>query len=68
MFLWETERAEESAAGQRHFVLFAVCLQIKNHFSVPFTILKYCPTSRRLQSIGQAEPETEFHVTLEAYR
>ncbi|XP_026233856.1 vacuolar protein sorting-associated protein 13C isoform X2 [Anabas testudineus] len=43
-------------------------LQIKNHFSVPFTILKYCPTSRRLQSIGQAEPETEFHVTLEAYR
>ncbi|XP_026157018.1 vacuolar protein sorting-associated protein 13C isoform X2 [Mastacembelus armatus] len=43
-------------------------LQIKNHFSVPFTILKYCPTSRSLQSVGQAEPEREFHVTLEAYR
>ncbi|XP_071346078.1 intermembrane lipid transfer protein VPS13C isoform X2 [Trachinotus anak] len=43
-------------------------LQIKNHFSVPFTILKYCPTSRSLQSVGQAEPETEFHVALETYR
>ncbi|XP_078029066.1 intermembrane lipid transfer protein VPS13C isoform X7 [Epinephelus lanceolatus] len=43
-------------------------LQIKNHFSVPFTILKYCPTSRSLQSIGQAEPETEFHIALETYR
>uniref|UniRef100_A0A3B4TYL0 Vacuolar protein sorting 13 homolog C n=1 Tax=Seriola dumerili TaxID=41447 RepID=A0A3B4TYL0_SERDU len=42
-------------------------LQIKNHFSVPFTILKYCPTSRSLQSVGQAEPEKEFHVTLETY-
>uniref|UniRef100_A0A8D2ZU04 Vacuolar protein sorting-associated protein 13C n=1 Tax=Scophthalmus maximus TaxID=52904 RepID=A0A8D2ZU04_SCOMX len=43
-------------------------LQIKNHFSVPFTVLKYCPTSRSLESIGQAEPETEFHVALETYR
>ncbi|KAL6113696.1 vps13c [Pungitius sinensis] len=43
-------------------------LQIKNHFSVPFTILKYCPTSRSLQSIGQAEPQQEFHMALEAYR
>ncbi|XP_054866363.1 intermembrane lipid transfer protein VPS13C isoform X4 [Amphiprion ocellaris] len=43
-------------------------LQIKNHFSVPFTILKYCPTSRSLQSVGQAGPETEFHITLETYR
>ncbi|KAM6942753.1 intermembrane lipid transfer protein VPS13C [Xenentodon cancila] len=43
-------------------------LQIKNHFSVPFTILRYCPTSRSLQSIGEAEPEKEFHVTLDAYR
>lgn len=42
-------------------------LQIKNHFSVPFTILKYCPASRSLQSVGQAEPEREFHVTLETY-
>ncbi|XP_029354917.1 vacuolar protein sorting-associated protein 13C isoform X2 [Echeneis naucrates] len=43
-------------------------LQIMNHFSVPFTILKYCPTTRSLQSIGHAEPEREFHVALEAYR
>ncbi|KAG7483053.1 hypothetical protein JOB18_037841 [Solea senegalensis] len=43
-------------------------LQIKNHFSVPFVVLKFCPTSRSLQSVGQAEPEREFHVTLESYR
>ncbi|KAF1393337.1 hypothetical protein PFLUV_G00038030 [Perca fluviatilis] len=43
-------------------------LQIKNHFSVPFTVLKYCPVSRSLQSVGQAEPETEFHIALETYR
>ncbi|XP_044053106.1 vacuolar protein sorting-associated protein 13C isoform X3 [Siniperca chuatsi] len=43
-------------------------LQIKNHFSVPFTILMYCPTSRSLQSVGQAEPEREFHIALETYR
>ncbi|XP_070692075.1 intermembrane lipid transfer protein VPS13C [Pempheris klunzingeri] len=43
-------------------------LQIKNHFSMPFTILRYCPTSRSLQSVGQAEPEAEFHIALEAYR
>ncbi|XP_034470795.1 vacuolar protein sorting-associated protein 13C isoform X1 [Hippoglossus hippoglossus] len=43
-------------------------LQIKNHFSVPFTVLRYCPTSRSLESVGQAEPGTEFHVALETYR
>uniref|UniRef100_UPI0037E99E70 intermembrane lipid transfer protein VPS13C n=1 Tax=Semicossyphus pulcher TaxID=241346 RepID=UPI0037E99E70 len=43
-------------------------LQIKNHFSVPFTILKYCPTSRSLQTVGLAQPETEFHIPLETYR
>ncbi|XP_067348723.1 intermembrane lipid transfer protein VPS13C isoform X2 [Channa argus] len=43
-------------------------LQIRNHFSAAFTILKYCSTSRTLQCVGQAEPETEFHVTLETYR
>ncbi|XP_028441459.1 vacuolar protein sorting-associated protein 13C isoform X1 [Perca flavescens] len=43
-------------------------LQIKNHFSVPFTVLKYCPVSRSLQNVGQAEPETEFHIALETYR
>ncbi|KAM8876931.1 intermembrane lipid transfer protein VPS13C isoform 3-T3 [Synchiropus picturatus] len=43
-------------------------LQFKNHFSVPFTILKYCPTTRTLQSVGQAEPEKEFHIPLDTYR
>ncbi|KAM3877457.1 intermembrane lipid transfer protein VPS13C [Diretmus argenteus] len=43
-------------------------LQIKNHFSVPFTILKYCTTSRSLVTIGVAEPEKECHVALETYR
>uniref|UniRef100_A0A8C3A3N4 Vacuolar protein sorting 13 homolog C n=1 Tax=Cyclopterus lumpus TaxID=8103 RepID=A0A8C3A3N4_CYCLU len=43
-------------------------LQIKNHFSVPFTVLKYCPASRSLQSVGQADPEREFHIALESYR
>ncbi|KAJ0001755.1 hypothetical protein NQD34_001551 [Periophthalmus magnuspinnatus] len=43
-------------------------LQIRNHFSVPFTVLKYCPSSRDMQPLGQAEPEKEFHIPLEAYR
>ncbi|XP_074521688.1 intermembrane lipid transfer protein VPS13C isoform X2 [Halichoeres trimaculatus] len=43
-------------------------LQIKNHFSVPFTILKYCSNSRSLQIVGEAQPETEFHIPLETYR
>uniref|UniRef100_A0A3Q2DLX0 Vacuolar protein sorting 13 homolog C n=1 Tax=Cyprinodon variegatus TaxID=28743 RepID=A0A3Q2DLX0_CYPVA len=43
-------------------------LQIMNHFSEPFSILKYCAASRDLQSIGTAEPEKEFHVDLDAYR
>lgn len=46
----------------------ALYFQIKNHFSVPFTILKYCQTSRSLQSIGLVKPEEDFDVTLEAYR
>jgi len=48
--------------------VFVVGFQIKNHFSVPFTIMRYCPTSRSMQSVGQAEPEREFHVNLETYR
>ncbi|CAB1338810.1 unnamed protein product, partial [Coregonus sp. 'balchen'] len=43
-------------------------LQIQNHFSVPFAILKYCPTSRGLVNIGLAEPEKESHVALDSYR
>uniref|UniRef100_A0A3B3DS88 Vacuolar protein sorting 13 homolog C n=1 Tax=Oryzias melastigma TaxID=30732 RepID=A0A3B3DS88_ORYME len=38
---------------------------LQNHFSVPFTILKYCQTSRSLQSIGLVKPEEDFDVTLE---
>uniref|UniRef100_A0A8K9UZ19 Vacuolar protein sorting 13 homolog C n=1 Tax=Oncorhynchus mykiss TaxID=8022 RepID=A0A8K9UZ19_ONCMY len=43
-------------------------LQIQNHFSVPFTILKYCPTSRGMVNIGLAEPERESDVALDSYR
>ncbi|XP_035991633.1 vacuolar protein sorting-associated protein 13C isoform X3 [Fundulus heteroclitus] len=43
-------------------------LQIINHFSEPFSILKYCSTSRNLQSVGTAEPEKEFNVDLDAYK
>ncbi|KAG7264760.1 hypothetical protein CRUP_015201 [Coryphaenoides rupestris] len=43
-------------------------LQIKNHFSLPFAILKYCNSARRMVEIGVAEPEKEFHVALESYR
>ena len=42
--------------------------QIKNHFSVPFALLKYCSVSRSMVEIGVAEPEKEFHVALESYR
>uniref|UniRef100_A0A6Q2WPX1 Vacuolar protein sorting 13 homolog C n=1 Tax=Esox lucius TaxID=8010 RepID=A0A6Q2WPX1_ESOLU len=43
-------------------------LQIQNHFSLPFAILKYCPTSKGLVNVGIAEPEKEFHVPLDSYR
>ncbi|XP_062405510.1 intermembrane lipid transfer protein VPS13C isoform X2 [Sardina pilchardus] len=43
-------------------------LQIRNHFSVPFAILKYCPTSGGLVHVGISQPEKELHVTLESYR
>uniref|UniRef100_A0A8L0DWB0 Vacuolar protein sorting 13 homolog C n=1 Tax=Oncorhynchus mykiss TaxID=8022 RepID=A0A8L0DWB0_ONCMY len=43
-------------------------LQIQNHFSVPFTILKYCPKSRGMVNIGLAEPERESDVALDSYR
>ncbi|XP_036442421.1 vacuolar protein sorting-associated protein 13C isoform X5 [Colossoma macropomum] len=43
-------------------------LQIKNHFSVPFAILKYSSELGGLVNIGVAEPEKEFHVTLDSYR
>uniref|UniRef100_A0A673Z750 Vacuolar protein sorting 13 homolog C n=1 Tax=Salmo trutta TaxID=8032 RepID=A0A673Z750_SALTR len=43
-------------------------LQIQNHFSVPFNILKYCPKSRGMVNIGLAEPEIESDVALDSYR
>ncbi|XP_070411206.1 intermembrane lipid transfer protein VPS13C isoform X2 [Nothobranchius furzeri] len=43
-------------------------LQIKNHFSIPFTILKFCHESMSLRSVGTAPPEKEFHITLDTYR
>ncbi|XP_060797783.1 intermembrane lipid transfer protein VPS13C isoform X2 [Neoarius graeffei] len=43
-------------------------LQIQNHFSVPFAILKYSPDLGGLVNVGVAEPEKEFHVTLDSYR
>lgn len=57
------------SGGEMSFL--TVCsffFKIRNHFSMPFTIMKYCPTSRSLQSVGEAEPDTEFHITLDAYR
>ncbi|XP_063044698.1 intermembrane lipid transfer protein VPS13C isoform X2 [Engraulis encrasicolus] len=43
-------------------------LQIKNHFSVPFAILKFCPSNAVLLNVGVVPPEKELHVTLESYR
>ncbi|XP_065123827.1 intermembrane lipid transfer protein VPS13C isoform X1 [Paramisgurnus dabryanus] len=43
-------------------------LQIKNHFLVPFAILKYSSELGVLVNVGVAEPEKECHVPLEAYR
>ncbi|XP_053369844.1 intermembrane lipid transfer protein VPS13C isoform X1 [Clarias gariepinus] len=43
-------------------------LQIMNNFSVPFAILKYSSDLGGLVNVGVAEPEKEFHVTLDSYR
>uniref|UniRef100_K7FJM8 Vacuolar protein sorting 13 homolog C n=1 Tax=Pelodiscus sinensis TaxID=13735 RepID=K7FJM8_PELSI len=43
-------------------------LQIKNHFSVPFTIYKLVRDVRLLEPIGVSKPEEEFHVPLDSYR
>ncbi|XP_072472489.1 intermembrane lipid transfer protein VPS13C isoform X1 [Notamacropus eugenii] len=43
-------------------------LQIKNHFSIPFTIYKFVRTAKLLEPIGTAKPEEEFHVPLDSYR
>ncbi|XP_060030384.1 intermembrane lipid transfer protein VPS13C [Erinaceus europaeus] len=43
-------------------------LQIKNHFSIPFTIYKHVKNVKLLEPIGVARPEEEFHVPLNSYR
>ncbi|XP_066557958.1 intermembrane lipid transfer protein VPS13C isoform X2 [Amia ocellicauda] len=43
-------------------------LQIKNHFSVPFAIVKYSAQTKGLEFVGEAEPEKECHVPFDSYR
>ncbi|XP_053575277.1 LOW QUALITY PROTEIN: intermembrane lipid transfer protein VPS13C [Bombina bombina] len=43
-------------------------LQIKNHFSVPFTIYKFVQSAKLLEPIGVSRPDEEFHVPLDSYR
>ncbi|XP_075432218.1 intermembrane lipid transfer protein VPS13C isoform X2 [Ascaphus truei] len=43
-------------------------LQIKNHFSVPFTIYKFVANAKLLEPIGVAKQDEEFHVPLDSYR
>lgn len=43
-------------------------LQIKNHFSVPFTVFKFVANAKLLESIGVCKPDEEFHVPLHSYR
>ncbi|XP_069851362.1 intermembrane lipid transfer protein VPS13C isoform X3 [Dipodomys merriami] len=43
-------------------------LQIKNHFSIAFTIYKFVKNVKLLEPIGIAKPEEEFHVPLDSYR
>ncbi|XP_077419043.1 intermembrane lipid transfer protein VPS13C isoform X3 [Vanacampus margaritifer] len=56
------------AADGNKLVTVRSPLQIQNHFSVPFSVLKFCPSARGLQAIGLARPEKEFHIPLDAYR
>ncbi|XP_077376530.1 intermembrane lipid transfer protein VPS13C isoform X2 [Festucalex cinctus] len=56
------------AADGNKMVTVRSPLQIQNHFSVPFSVLKFCPSARSLQPIGLAHPEKEFHIPLDAYR
>ncbi|XP_049573506.1 intermembrane lipid transfer protein VPS13C isoform X3 [Syngnathus scovelli] len=56
------------AADGNKLVTVRSPLQIQNHFSVPFAILKFCPSTRSLQPVGVAHPDKEFHIPLDAYR
>ncbi|GAA6110095.1 vacuolar protein sorting-associated protein 13C isoform X2 [Tachysurus ichikawai] len=57
-----------SASEGNKVITVRAPLQIINHFSVPFAILKYSPDLGGLLNVGVAEPEKEFHVTLDSYR
>ncbi|XP_075873846.1 intermembrane lipid transfer protein VPS13C isoform X3 [Nelusetta ayraudi] len=56
------------AADGNKIVTVRSPLQIRNHFCVPFDIMRYCPASKTLQVVGRAEPEAELHIALETYR
>ncbi|KAM4675969.1 intermembrane lipid transfer protein VPS13C [Discoglossus pictus] len=43
-------------------------LQIKNHFSIPFTVYKFVTNAKLLEPIGMAKQDEEFHVPLDSYR
>ncbi|KAM4036143.1 intermembrane lipid transfer protein VPS13C isoform 3-T3 [Anomaloglossus baeobatrachus] len=56
-------------ASEGNKVLFVRSpLQIKNHFSVPFTVYKFVANAKLLESIGVCKPDEEFHVPLHSYR
>ncbi|KAG9489635.1 hypothetical protein GDO78_005537 [Eleutherodactylus coqui] len=56
-------------ASEGNKVLFVRSpLQIKNHFSVPFTVFKFVVNAKLLEFIGVCKPDEEFHVPLHSYR
>uniref|UniRef100_A0A3Q3D817 Vacuolar protein sorting 13 homolog C n=1 Tax=Hippocampus comes TaxID=109280 RepID=A0A3Q3D817_HIPCM len=58
----------DAADGNKLVTVRSPLQQIHNHFSVPFSVLKFCPSARSLQPVGLAHPEKEFHIPLDAYR
>ncbi|KAJ7994515.1 hypothetical protein DPEC_G00250280 [Dallia pectoralis] len=56
------------ASGGNKVITVRSPLQIQNHFSVPFAILKFCHISKGLVNIGVAEPEKESQIPLDSYR
>ncbi|KAM3927460.1 intermembrane lipid transfer protein VPS13C isoform 2-T2 [Leptodactylus fuscus] len=56
-------------ASEGNKVLFVRSpLQIKNHFSIPFTVYKFVANAKLLEPIGVCKPDEEFHVPLHSYR
>ncbi|XP_053320973.1 intermembrane lipid transfer protein VPS13C isoform X2 [Spea bombifrons] len=43
-------------------------LQVRNHFSIPFTVYKFVPNAKLLEPIGVSRQDEEFHVPLDSYR